>query len=371
MRQLTYATVVGIIFTVSQAGATDTLTARTLQEMKRRDEPIIRTGLSLNGKMREWSPLGDRKDIGGLARHLHFRSTCKRLTAVYEQTVEVFEEIPQRTEPTDPEAADRYFIYNEDGVQFFIFVARRRALYQRGVLNAVLRTTKSLYVEPDGKFGLGEAEGYALELYPLDDLMRTMTRAQQVLLCSGRGYTFVIDHSSATSRKRADGLIEIRAKGREAPELPLYTFFADEPALGRNTVWLLVVDPKADYLVREATFFFLEREEPLIQIKLEREEPFIQIKTSGWLSLKGGATIAKYGEYRLKPAVPYGELKVEFTKGEWRFSQAFYEEVRHSMLNPPDETTVWDYRFGEPPFTFTYREAAAGKAPDTNHSTNR
>jgi len=361
MRWTPCATVIATIWTVGSTGATDTLTARTLQEMKRRDEPIIRTGLSLNGKMREWSPLGDRKSIAGLARHSHFQFTCKRLTAIYDQTVEFFEEIPQRTEPTNPEAADRGFIYNKDGVQFFIFKARVRAFHQRGFLNAVLRTTKSLYVEPDGRFGLSKAEGYALELYPLDNLMETMNRAWQVLLCSGRGYTFVIDHSSATSRKLADGLIEIRAKGREAPELPLYTgFFADEPTMGRNTVWLLVVDPKADYLVREATFFFLER-----------EEPFIRIKTSGRLNLKGGAMIAKHGEYRLKPEVPYEELKVEFTKGEWRFSQAFYEEVRHAVLNPPDETSILDNRFGDIPFTFTYRKAATGATPDTNCSTNR
>jgi hypothetical protein len=350
MRWVPWATLVGIILAVSQSGAIDTLTAQTLQEMKRRDELIIRMGLSLNGNIRAWSPLGDRKSIAGLARRYHFQFTCNRLTAVYEQTVKFFEEIPQRTEPTNPEAADRGFVYNKEGVQFFVFIANERAFHQRGFLNAVLVTKKSLYVEPDGKFGLGKAEGYDLELYPLDDLAQTMTRAIQVLLCSGRGYTFVIASATATCRARSDGLIEIRAEGRVAPELPLPTgFFA--PHAEQNPVWLLVVDPKSDYLVREATLLFSGS-----------EEPFIRIKTSGQLYIKGDAAMAQHGEYRLKPVVPYEEVKVEFTQGEWRFSQAFYEEVRRVLLNPPDETVICDHRFGEPPLTFTYRKSADSKS---------
>ncbi|GBC93555.1 hypothetical protein HRbin15_02054 [bacterium HR15] len=361
MRWVLWSTLVGIILTVSQAGANDALTARMLQEMKRRDERIVHMGLSLNGKIRAWSPLGDRKSIAGLARRYHFRFTCNRLATVYEQSVEFFEEIPRRTEPTDPEAADRGFVYNKEGVQFFVFTASERAFHQRGFLNAVLATNRSLYVAPDGKFGLGKAEGYDLGLYPLDDLGRTMTRALQVLLCSGRGYTFVIAPSNATCRERADGLVEIRAEGRASPELPLPTgFFANAPGTERNAVWLLVVDPKADHLVREATLLFSGS-----------EEPFIRIKTSGQLPIRGDATIAKHGEYRLKPVVPYEEVTVEFTQGEWRFSQAFYEEVRRALLNPPDETIIRDYRFSEPPLTFTYRKSAESKTPDTNRSINR
>ncbi len=342
MKWVPCITVVGLILTVSPIGATDTLTTQTLQEMKQRDEPIIRSGISLHGKIRGWSPLGDRKSVAGLARCYNFRFTCKRLTAVYEEAVEFFEEIPQRTEPSDSEAKGRGLIYDEEAAQHFLFAARKRVFHERGFLNAVLRTNGSLYVEPDGRFGITVYEGYLLELYPLDHLWKTLTWACDVLLCSGRGYTFVMDLSSASCRKRADGLIEIQAKGCEAPDLPLPTgFFADNPREGRSSLWMLVVDPKADYLVREAVFSV-------------NEKPLIQIKTSGQLKTNG-AVIAKSGERRIKPEVPYEEIRVEFTKGEWWFSQLFYEEVRHALLNPPDGTRISDFRFGDTPFTFTYR----------------
>jgi len=342
MRGLIGAAVLGIGLPMGVVFCNEGTLAQTLHEMKRHDEAILRNGISLSGTFREWSPLGDRTTIAGLARYQRFQLTFNQQIAVYERALESFDELPKRTPPTDSEAIDRGFIYDEDGAQHFIFDARIRALYQRGALNAYLKTVKALWLDSDGAFGIAEGEGHSLHIYPLDRPEMTLLDSLEVFLGSGRGYTFLIDNKGAECRERTDGLIEIRAKSRSAPSLPLPTGFYAGDIEGVHAAWVLTVDPKADYLVREAVF-------------TANGTPYVHIKTSG--QIKAGALcIAKRAECRIKPEVPYVEMKIEFTGCEERFSQSLYQKHRRALLNPPDKTKIFDYRFGEPPLVFTYRK---------------
>lgn len=342
MRGLIGAAVLGIGLPMGVVFCNEGTLAQTLREMKRHDEAILRNGISLSGTFREWSPLGDRTTIAGLARYQRFQLTFNQQIAVYERALESFDELPKRTPPTDSEAIDRGFIYDEDGAQHFIFDARIRALYQRGILNAYLKTVKALWLDSDGAFGIAEGEGHSLHIYPLDRPEMTLLDSLEVFLGSGRGYTFLIDNKGAECRERTDGLIEIRAKSRSAPSLPLPTRFYAGDIEGVHAAWVLTVDPKADYLVREAVF-------------TANGTPYVHIKTSG--QIKAGALcIAKRAECRIKPEVPYVEMKIEFTGCEERFSQSLYQKHRRALLNPPDKTKIFDYRFGEPPLVFTYRK---------------
>jgi len=324
--------------------APDELAVHLLEQLRRKDE-MMQHGFYLRGTQHVKYVIAT---LPGLDRDSsQFELTSDSSRTAWQLRFLQFHGTPRYVPPHTEEAVNERYDYDEEGNMIFRINAGEHTIYEAEVLCAQRTDVKVVAISPIGAMEISQKQSSVLFLYPPEGGDITVNAAR-ALLSTGRGYSYLID-APITATRRSDGLLELRARGcdaksiRSAPLNVLKRYFR----MGAEGTWILTIDPAADYLVREAKFY------PDGETKA-----LSACYTEGILRL-GDFSIAAQGRWIMAPDREFslGEYRFVFERFRPSFDESLYHGTRKHIFDPPDGTSVHDYRHSENSFlSWTYRK---------------
>lgn len=319
-----------------------------LSLLRQKDSQVMGQGFQLAGTMRVTSHLSTFSIPGLPSDSDQFELTTDARRMAWRERFLEFHGTPRYVPPSSEEALNDRYDYDDEGNMIFRIISGVDALYEAGVICAKLEKLKLCSITTAGTLYLSPKHGYLLFLYPIEEGQIAMNAAR-ALLGTGRGFSYLID-SPVSVKRRSDGLLEFKGRGRDSQSIqgvPV-SVVREYFRVGASGMWVLVIDPAADYLVREAKFY------------PEGSKGALSAwYTAGVFQTRTGSIAAK-GRFVLGPdrEIPPNEYDFTYSGFAPSPNEVLYRSVRQQIFDDlPDGITVMDYRHADGQFiTWKYRK---------------
>lgn len=338
-RMIAFAIMVYLMGSNPALSAADELAAHLLEQLRRKDA-MMQRGFYLSGIMhiRYMLPSLSLPGLDRDSSRFELASDPSRMA--WQSRFLQLHGTPRYVPPHTEEAVNERYDYDKEGYMIFRIHAAEDEIYEPKILSAKRADVKVVSISPTGVMEISSGQSPVLFLYP-DEWGDVTVEAARALQSTGRGYSYLID-TPITATRRSDGLLELWARGRDAKSIqnvPLSVFKGYFHS-GASGTWVLVIDPAADYLVREARFY---REGERKALSACYTEGVLQV---------GNLSIAAQGRWIIAPdrEVPPCEYRFVFERFRSSFDDSFYQNVRKRIFDLPDGTSVMDYRHSEDGF---------------------
>ncbi len=325
-----------------------------LEQIRQRDELILKQGFRLAGTIRTTHVILPNLHTPGIpnSKIMIFDLTFDSNRIAWQNKFSKFDGSLRYVPPYSEEAKQYSFAeYDEKGFLIFSLIVEEDGLYEAGTINACRQDVKVCSISPAQALDIPQNKGTVLFLYrPEDKRNLSFVAAEHALLSTGRGFSYLLGTPISVIR-RSDGLLELTATQRDEESMRkvAVSILRTNGRSFEGATWVLVVDPSADYLVREARYF----------PNLESKKPFYTYYTEG-ISRKFSFPIAEKGRIVVGTDRDSPLISHEFYYMRWEpsFDASLYQETRRRFFDPPNGTSVRDYRYTTESFIpWTYRSS--------------